>query len=146
MFEIRLPVIVSEGQKETDTKERDKASVRSLNILIVEDNKDFADLLSNMLTTIGYCVNAAYNGKDGLMKAKQFNPDVIFCDIGLPGMDGYEFSKTIRSDKGFKDVKMIALTGYASKHDMKRALDSGFNTHLAKPVDFATLQQVLGNI
>jgi CheY-like chemotaxis protein len=111
--------------------------------LIIEDNKDFADLLSTMLTTIGYNVQIVYNGEDGVKLARQIKPDVIICDIGLPGMNGYDIAESIRNDNEMKDIKLIALTGYAGEEDVKRVIEAGFSQHLSKPVDFATLQAVL---
>lgn len=141
-FTIRLPV--SEDEKlMMDKPIPDIADKTSLKLLIIEDNRDFADLLSTMLSAIGYTVNIAYNGEDGVNHAKRIKPDVIFCDIGLPGMNGYDVAGSIRNDKDLKDVYLIALTGYAGEGDAERILKAGFSRHLAKPVDLATLKNAL---
>lgn len=75
--------------------------------------------------------------------AKQIKPDVIFCDIGLPGMDGYEVAESIRNESEMKDTQLIALTGYAGASDVERVLKAGFNRHLAKPVDINAIKQLL---
>lgn len=146
VFGIRLPVTITKGGKEPEMTKQAKHAARPLKILIVEDNRDFADTIHSMLTAVGYRVSTAYDGSEGLKQAKKFKPDAVFCDIGLPGMDGFEFAKTIRREKGLKDVNLIALTGYAGQHDMEHALESGFNTHLAKPVDLPALRQVLEKV
>ena len=84
-------------------------------MLIIEDNRDFADLLSTMLYAIGYGVNIAYDGEEGIKLAKQIKPDVIFCDIGLPGINGYDVAESIRKDNELKEIYLIAMTGYAGK-------------------------------
>ncbi len=142
IFTIRLPITSEDGVM-IEKQQLDNKDKANLKLLIIEDNKDFADLLSTMLSTIGYTVDIAYDGLDGLKQAKQIKPDVIFCDIGLPGMDGFDVAESIRNDEELKDIHLIALTGYANEDDMERIIKAGFNKHLAKPVDFATLKNVL---
>lgn len=142
IFTIRLPIATGNNLK-IEKPASDNSDKRILNLLIIEDNKDFADLLSTMLSTTVHKVNIAYNGEDGIELAKQIKPNVIFCDVGLPGMSGYDVAESIRNDNELKDTHLIALTGYAGKGDAERALRAGFNKHLAKPVDLATLKNVL---
>lgn len=119
---------------------------RSYRILLIEDNADFADILCSMLAQSGHEAITENNGIEGIAKAKAFSPDVIFCDIGLPGMNGYEVAKSIRSNDLLAGIFMIALTGYAGPKDIELALSSGFNKHLSKPVDIATLNQILAEV
>lgn len=142
-FTIRLPLSDADGcVKVGDAKQAD-SSARSLKVLIIEDNKDFADLLNTMLAAAGHQTEVSYDGREGLEKAKAFKPDVIFCDIGLPGMNGYEVAKSIRNDNELKGIYLIALTGYAGAGDVEHVLKAGFNRHLAKPVDLASVQRLL---
>jgi PAS domain S-box-containing protein len=140
-FTIRLPI--TSGEKIIEKPSLGNNDNKSLKLLIIEDNRDFAELLSAMLSTIGYNVNIAFDGVGGIKQAKQIKPDIIFCDIGLPGINGYAVAESIRNDKELKDIKLIALTGYAGEGDVDRALKAGFNKHLAKPVDFESLKNVL---
>ena len=112
-------------------------------ILIIDDNKDFSETLSEMLKFYNHQVEIANSGPEGLWKAKDFQPQIIICDIGLPGMNGYEVAKAFRLDDTFKDVHLLALTGYATPGDLKIAFESGFDQHLAKPVDLNILQETL---
>ncbi len=141
-FTIRLPITAVDHLL-MESLASDNNGKKSLKLLIIEDNKDFAVLLSTMLSAIGYHVDIAYDGIEGVKLAKQIMPDVIFCDIGLPGMNGYDVAESIRNDNGIKDTYLIALTGYAGEGDAERILKAGFDKHLAKPVDFKTLKTVL---
>lgn len=120
-----------------------KQESRSLRVLIIEDNKDLTMLLCSLLELMGHNAVAAHSGTEGIEKAKEEKPDIIICDIGLPGIDGYEVAKNIRSDDILKDVHLIALTGYVSANDVDYAVKAGFNRHLAKPIELNTLQSVL---
>lgn len=141
-FTIRLPITTEDNttMDKTTTCDNDR---KSLKLLIIEDNRDFADLLSAMLNSAGYQVEISYGGFEGLEKARQFRPDIIFCDIGLPGMDGFEVAKAIKEDSDLKDAYLVALTGYAGAEDLKRAKESGFDRHMAKPVSLAALKRLL---
>jgi signal transduction histidine kinase len=141
-FTIRLPVTPEEDSK-AEKPAPGKGSGKRLKLLIIEDNRDFAGLLSKMLSLTGYSVDIAYDGIEGVKLARQIKPDIIFCDIGLPGMNGYDVAKSVRNDDIIKDTHLIALTGYAGEGEVERILKAGFDKHLAKPVDFATLKTVL---
>ena len=119
---------------------------RAFRILFIEDNIDLASILCSMLGQFGHEAILTRNGTDGIAKAKEFFPDVIFCDIGLPGMNGYEVARSIRSDTSLAGVFMIALTGYAGPKDIELAMNSGFNKHVSKPVDIAALNQILTEV
>jgi CheY-like chemotaxis protein len=120
-----------------------KEAGRSLKVLVIEDNKDLATLLCSLLKIIGNTAVSANNGMEGLEKAKQDKPDVIFCDIGLPDMSGYKVAKQIRSEESLIDVFLVALTGYTEDRDIAMAMESGFNLHFAKPVNHAALQKIM---
>jgi CheY-like chemotaxis protein len=120
-----------------------KETARSLKVLVIEDNNDLATLLCSLFELLGHNAVAANNGLEGFEKAKQDKPDIMFCDIGLPDMSGYEVVKSIRNDIALKEVPVIALTGYAGDRDIEMAMESGFNLHLAKPVNHADLQQIM---
>lgn len=140
-FTICLPITPPDNRKAENPVP--VSSAKNSKLLIIEDNRDFADILSAMLSELGYGVNVAYDGEEGVKLAKQIKPDVIFCDIGLPGMDGYEVAESIRNESEMKDTQLIALTGYAGASDVERVLKAGFNRHLAKPVDINAIKQLL---
>jgi CheY-like chemotaxis protein len=104
-------------------------------VLVVEDNEDTAESLRMFLELSGYGVTLAYTGPDGVATARAVRPDVILCDIGLPGMDGFEVASTLRQAPETAAVCLIAVTGYGKDEDRRRAIEAGFDVHLVKPVD-----------
>jgi CheY-like chemotaxis protein len=114
-------------------------------VLVVEDNVDSADTLSILLKTRGHEVDVCYSGDQALAKAKGFHPDTVLCDIGLPGMDGYEVARALRDDSALRQARLVALTGYASSEDREKALAAGFDKHLVKPPSVEELEQVLSD-
>ena len=141
-FTIRLP---------SESTPADVASIVSdmpavpkpLHVLIVEDNTDSADILRTLLEHHGYRVSVAYNGPAGVSTAKSERPDVVLCDIGLPGMDGYAVADALRQSPETGRARLIAVTGYGRDADKRRALESGFDLHLVKPVN---TKQLLGHL
>lgn len=111
-------------------------------ILIIEDNVDAAETLSQVLQYYGHTIAIAHEGASGIGLAKTFAPDVVLCDIGLPGMDGYAVASAFRNDAELNKLFMIALSGYAMPEDARRALAAGFNRHVAKPPDIDHLQRL----
>ncbi len=112
-------------------------------ILVIEDNRDAADSIRMLLQHDGHEVSIAYTAQQGLERAREYHPDVIFCDIGLPVIDGYQVIQNIRQDAALRDIYVVALTGYGREEDQKRAIDAGFDLHLTKPIDYATLLKAL---
>jgi PAS domain S-box-containing protein len=116
---------------------------RCLRVLVVEDNQDAADSLKMLLEMSGYQVEVAYTGPDGVRAAAEFRPEVIICDIGLPGMDGFAVACAVRRNPLTGAARMIALTGYGQEEDRRRALEAGFDKHLTKPADPVALELIL---
>ena len=112
-------------------------------ILLIEDNIDAAETLRRSLEMCGHQVEVAHDGPSGLASARSFRPDVVVCDIGLPGMTGYEVARALRGDPLLSRVRIVALSGYASATDKAAARDAGFDSHLAKPVSILELQDLL---
>ena len=111
-------------------------------VLLVEDNADAREALRALLELDGYGVEAAADGVGALEIVRSRNPDIAVIDIGLPGVDGYEVARRIRS-LGVRQPTLIALTGYSQPEDRLRATEAGFDAHLVKPVDPAELARVL---
>jgi PAS domain S-box-containing protein len=119
------------------------ARVPSRRVLIIEDNLDSADSLCTALRLRGHQATVAYTGPEGLAKARQFEPEIVLCDIGLPGhMDGYGVARALRRDLMLGSVLLIALTGYGQEEDRRHALEVGFDLHLRKPVSPADLEKL----
>jgi CheY-like chemotaxis protein len=127
------------GQGETRPRKTDKP----LRILVVEDNRDSADCLRLLLELSGYEVAVAYSGHDGVQAAEQYQPDVVLCDIGLPGLDGYGVARTLRDNPTTAKARLIAVTAYGQDDDRRRSHEAGFEQHLVKPVDPDALQSLL---
>lgn len=114
-------------------------------ILIVDDNVDSAESLGLWLKLEGYDVKVVHEGLAVVEAARAFKPKVILLDIGLPDIDGYEVAERLRRELGLNGVRLIALTGYGQDEDRQRCYDAGFDEHLIKPVDPATLETLLGS-
>jgi signal transduction histidine kinase len=108
---------------------------QALQVLVVEDNEDAAESLRLFLEFYGYEVTLAHNGPDGVATARAVLPDVVLCDIGLPGMDGFQVASLLRKTPETAALRLIAVTGYGQEEDRRRALEAGFDVHLVKPVD-----------
>ena len=104
-------------------------------MLVVEDNRDAADSLRLLLKLFGYEVTVTYSGTAGVEAARLVRPQVVLCDIGLPGMDGYAVANVLRRTPETAGARLIAITGYGRDEDRRQALEAGFHEHLVKPVD-----------
>jgi len=125
------------------TADTTTTEVRPQRVLVIEDNVDAADSLREVLEMWRHTVVVAYSGSDGIAKARSFRPEVVFCDIGLPEMDGYQVAQAMRSDPGLRKAKLVALTGYASPDDVVRSREAGFSAHFAKPPNLEAIEGVL---
>jgi PAS domain S-box-containing protein len=140
-FTVRLPLDLTEPVT-AEHERRSPASVRR-RVLVIEDNVDAADSLRELLELDGHAVSVAHDGPDGIAKAHAFRPDLVLCDIGLPGMDGYAVAGAFRADGALRDVHLVALSGYALPEDLRRAAEAGFDDHLAKPPSLDILEDLL---
>jgi CheY-like chemotaxis protein len=141
-FAIRLPVEPSATAPREDRKRAPRGS-SPRRVLVIEDNVDAANSMRDALELFGHTVFIAYDGPTGLEQARASHPEVVLCDIGLPGMDGYEVARTIRATPELSPITLVALSGYAATGDVAKAIDAGFDKHLAKPARIQTLDQVL---
>jgi CheY-like chemotaxis protein len=115
-------------------------------VLIVDDNRDAAELLALMLMNLGFACRSAFDGPAALTMAEEFQPNAILLDLGMPGMNGLEVARRLRADKRFQNLLLIALTGWDKEEDRRETRDAGFDHHLAKPVAVDTLLEMLGSI
>jgi PAS domain S-box-containing protein len=111
-------------------------------VLIVDDDRDVADGLRAALEIHTHRVAVAHNGPEALAAARLFKPDVVFCDIGLPGMNGYDVARAFRADGTFRSTILVALSGYAQSEDLAKASAAGFDQHLAKPPNIEKIKRI----
>jgi CheY-like chemotaxis protein len=117
---------------------------RSARILVVDDNRDAAELLGEVLASFDYEVAIAHDGPSALARLDSFAPQVAILDIGLPVMDGYELAGALRTR--IAPIQLIAVTGYGQASDRERAQAAGFAAHLTKPVTIARVQETLARL
>jgi signal transduction histidine kinase/ActR/RegA family two-component response regulator len=115
-------------------------------ILVVDDNTDAAETICALLGRDGHEVRSAPSGTSGLEVAREFHPDVVVCDIGLPGMDGYAVARAIRAEAPIANAFLIALTGYGRDEDVNRSRAAGFDLHLTKPIGIVQLRTALASV
>jgi CheY-like chemotaxis protein len=111
--------------------------------VLIEDNDDMRGIFREMLEQSGHHVKDARDGQEGMAFILAERPDVALIDIGLPGMDGFEVARRVRAELG-QSVLLVAMTGYGQKSDRLQALSAGFDTHLTKPIDIASVELLLG--
>ena len=145
-FIVRLPVVIEASQPQASADEEPAATVPLLRILIVDDNRDIADSLSEILRMMGNDTRTAYDGQQGVDMAGEYRPDVILLDIGLPKLNGYEACRLIRQQSWSKRVALIAITGWGQDKDRLSSGEAGFDHHLVKPVDDRALMKVVARL
>jgi CheY-like chemotaxis protein len=111
-------------------------------VLVVDDNEDAALTLAELIELSGHTTAVAHDGPTALSLARADPPDIVLCDIGLPGMSGYEVARALRSEQG-AELLLVAISGYAQPEDVRRALEAGFDHHLAKPPQLTDVEQLL---
>src|SRR5206468_839321 len=136
---VRLPMVsVQQPTKTLAARSvRDDISLAPRRVLVVDDNRDAAESLAVLLGRMGLEVRVADGGLAALEALAAFDPEVIFLDIGMPVMDGYEVVRRIRHEPGGGDRLVIALTGWGQEDDRRKSREAGFDYHLTKPVDLA---------
>ena len=111
--------------------------------MIVDDNEDGAEMLAVFLNLGGHVTRLAHNGTDALALADEFQPNVIFLDIGLPDISGYDVARALRSRSVEPQPTLVAVTGWGTEEDRRRAQQAGFDEHLVKPVDTKRVTELL---
>jgi CheY-like chemotaxis protein len=129
--------------EESKQSEAEQDSAPRPRVLVVDDNRDSADSLRLLVGLLGVETHVAYDGEAALLAMTAFRPAVVILDLGMPGMDGWEVARRIRSEPHHKEVILIALTGWSQPQDRRRSAEAGFDHHLIKPVDLVVLQGVL---
>jgi CheY-like chemotaxis protein len=114
-------------------------------VLVVDDNRDVADSLGMLLEALGAEVRVVHSGPAALDEVARFDPAIVLLDIGMPEMDGYEVARCIRRLLPERGLALVALTGWGQEEDRRRAREAGFDQHLTKPADTASLQALLAS-
>jgi CheY-like chemotaxis protein len=140
-FVLGLPLAPAPERREEAPGAADRA--KALEVLVIEDNVDGAESLAAVLELHGHRAHIATDGLLGLRRARELRPDVILCDIDLPGMSGYEIARRLRGEGEMAATRLVALSGFAGPTDRQRAFDAGFNAHLAKPISVEELTALL---
>jgi CheY-like chemotaxis protein len=112
-------------------------------VLVIDDNVDLADGLSALLTLSGHEVSVAYDGTSGVAVARASLPQIVLCDLGLPGPDGYDVAKALRAEPALHDAFLVALSGYGRPEDRERSARAGFDRHVTKPPPAGLLQRII---
>jgi CheY-like chemotaxis protein len=115
-------------------------------ILIVEDHDDSRHAMGQLVTALGYRAILAGTGAMALTVLQDSRPDLILCDVRMPGMDGFAFVKAVRRLPEVAGMKLVAVTGLSDRADIARLREAGFDGHLAKPIDYAVLLDTLDRI
>jgi signal transduction histidine kinase/ActR/RegA family two-component response regulator len=142
-FTVRVPAL-PEAPVATSARPGEAPTLQQAQrVLVVDDNYDAADSLSMLLEALGHQTRTAHSGPEAVVAAEEFLPDLIFLDIGLPGLSGYEVARRLRKRAEIASAMLVALTGWGKEEDRRKALEAGFDVHLTKPVDLKAIETVL---
>jgi len=145
-FTVRLPITSAPAQVQAQTDDRhDGSRVSGRRVLIVDDNRDFADSLASVLRLAGNDVCVTYDGLEAVGAAGMWRPDVVLLDIGLPVLNGYDTARRIRDTLGKRNPLLVAITGWGQEEDRRRSRAAGFDHHLVKPIDPAELSTFIAS-
>ena len=144
--EIRLPMTLSPAGPVQLVEPPSVADGRKLRVLIVEDNVDAAEMLDLLISELGHLTKVAHDGSRAITAAKEFVPDVVFMDIGLPVMNGYAVVRALRELPEFASAHFAAVTGWGQDEDRRKAREAGFDSHFTKPLSPAVLEELLAGI
>ncbi len=137
------PVAGAKNEDQTDPASATRSRRPRRRILVIDDNHDAADTLREVLEFWGYEVSVAYDGRHAVADARRFRPDIVLCDIGLPGMNGFEIARALRNDEDLRSAPLVALTAYSLPEHATAAMEAGFDWHLPKPADLHELRKLL---
>jgi PAS domain S-box-containing protein len=142
-FTVRLPLAEQSAAPIEASSGKAPHAVRAQRVLVVDDQKDVADMMSVLVDGLGHTVLTAYDAETALAIARRDPLDVIVADVGMPEVSGYELAERVRSDPSLKHLRLVALTGYGRREDRARVAAAGFDVHLTKPVSDSALQAAL---
>ena len=144
-FQVHLPRALASALVDTPPTERPRhpPSLTSRRVLVVDDHVDAARMLELLLQCEGHETRIAHDGPSALKAIEEFNPEFVFLDIGMPGMSGYEIARTLRHSQNRRNIFLVALTGWGQPSDFQESKEAGFDLHLVKPLDTASVKRLL---
>ncbi len=142
-FVVRLPVAADSAREEVPKLEPAQENAGGRRILVVDDNRDSTASLAMLLEIAGHTVREAYDGPEALEAAREFQPEVLLLDIGLPTLDGYEVCRRVREESWGREVLVVALSGWGQPEDRRKSKDAGFDYHMVKPIKHDELTALL---
>jgi PAS domain S-box-containing protein len=145
-FVVRIPAIEPRQPAAHDAPPAVAASNQKRRILVVDDNTDAAESLAALLSIIGHETRLAHDGLQAVDAARDFQPDVVFLDIGMPTIDGHETARRIRQEPWGRNMVLVALTGWGQVEDRRRSKEAGFNHHLVKPADPNVVAKLISSL
>jgi PAS domain S-box-containing protein len=147
-FTVRLPALPAEEAKPAPTRVTGPAAAAApvARALVIDDNFDVAESMTWMLEGLAREIKVVHSGQAALEVAPEFKPDVILCDIGMPGMDGYVTCRRLRQVPGMEKTLIAAVSGYGNEDDRRKSKEAGFDRHLVKPIGRATLEELVGSV
>ncbi|WP_437629594.1 GAF domain-containing protein [Sorangium sp. So ce854] len=147
-FTVRLPLAAAgaPASRRASPGPAGRDAAAALRLLVVDDNVDGAESLALLLEMSGHRTRAVHTGPEALTAARELGADVVFLDIGLPGMSGYEVARRLRAEPGLSGLVLVALTGWGTDDDRRQAREAGFDHHLTKPVDAAEVRRLVARV
>jgi len=147
VFTVRLPLASAPAHPVPPVQTAAPAeALPASSVLVVDDNRDAAETLAALLSMLGHSAPVANDGHQALRMLPSLMPDVIFLDLGMPGLSGYEVASAIRADARYAGVRLVALTGWGGESDRERTAQAGFDAHLTKPTTVEAIEHVLRQI
>jgi len=145
-FQVRLPVLPAASDPADGARDIGHVSPSAVKrrVLVVDDNADALESLSRLVNLMGNDVRQAHDGLEAIEVARTFKPDIVLMDLGMPNLNGYEAARRMREEPWAPDVSLVATTGWGQEEDRRRTADAGFDRHLIKPIEIASLREVLG--
>jgi CheY-like chemotaxis protein len=145
---VRLPLAAAAERATARPRSDDAAAPAAARrrILVVDDNRDAAESLAMLLELQGHDVAVAHDGHEAIAKAEAEAPEIVFLDIGMPGLNGYETARRLREQPWGRRMTLVALTGWGQDEDRQRTAEAGFAHHLTKPIEIDSLLRLLADV
>jgi CheY-like chemotaxis protein len=147
-FTLRIPLAGTVNAIAASAEAKPKSDAQQVmprRVMVVDDNVDAAAMLDMLLRSLGHETRVAHEGTAALRVAEEFRPDIVLLDIGMPGIDGYEVARRLRTLAKARPMRIVAVTGWGQEGDRERSREAGFDLHLVKPVDANELSRALND-
>ncbi len=145
-FIVRLPRAEASSAQESPrrrTRRRTPKAASARRVLVVDDNRDYAETLAEVIVELGHDVRVARDATEAMRAARSYRPDLVLLDIGLPGIDGYELGRRLRAEPATATTTLVALTGYGQVTDRAKSTEAGMDLHMVKPIELSVLEELI---